>query len=79
MHESSLWKLVLTVGLLLFFGGVGVAHVLRPDWFIKRSGVRKGGEMLSEWNRLQFQMVGAILAAGAGYGLYTLLTGYLSR
>jgi hypothetical protein len=78
MH-NSVWKLVLLVGLLLFFAGIGVAHVLNPDWFIRRSGVRKGGEMLTDWNRLQFQGVGVIFAAAALYGIYMLLSDYFSH
>lgn len=58
--------------LLLAFAGVGVAHIFNPDWFIKRSSVRKGGEMLSEYNRAGFQIVGAVLAGGALYVLYSL-------
>ena len=27
--------------LLVAFAGIGVAHILKPDWFIKRSGVRR--------------------------------------
>jgi hypothetical protein len=79
MHENSPWKLILLVGLLLFFAAIGVAHAVKPDWFIRRSGVRRGGEVLSEWNRLQFQIVGAIFAAAAGHVLYTLLADYFSH
>jgi len=66
----ELLKVVALVALLLAFFGVGIAHVIKPDWFIKRSGVRKGGELLSDWNRVQFQIVGAIFAAFAAYLLY---------
>lgn len=38
------WKLALVVPLLLLFFCVGVAHVINPDLFIKRSGIRRGGE-----------------------------------
>jgi hypothetical protein len=79
MQERSPWKLILVVSVLLFVVAIGIAHVVKPDWFIRRSGVRKGGEMLSEGNRFQFQIVGAIFAAAAGYGLYTLLAAYLSH
>jgi hypothetical protein len=67
------------VVILLLVGSVGVGHILRPDWFIKRSGVRKGGEMLTEWNRLQFQIVGAGIAGFALYVLYRVLSGYFSH
>jgi hypothetical protein len=64
---------MLAAVVLVFFGVIGVAHVVYPDWFIKRSGVRKGGEMLTEWNRLGFQIAGAIFAGFAVYLLYHLL------
>jgi hypothetical protein len=79
MDQNRLLKLTLAVSILLVFAAIGVVHVVRPDWFIKRSGVRKGGEMLTEWNRLQFQIIGAIFAAFAGYGLYTVLSDYFSH
>ena len=74
MRQNSLLNLVLLAGLLLLFALIGVAHVLKPDWFIKRSGARKGGALLTEWNRLQFQIAGAIFAIAAAYGLYSLLS-----
>jgi len=73
MYPNSLWKLALVAAVLVSFAAIGVAHVINPDWFIKRSGVRKGGEMLTEWNRLGFQIAGAIFAGFAIYGLYVLL------
>jgi cyanate permease len=79
MQQNSLWKLVLLIGVLLIFAAIGVAHILKPDWFLKRSGVRKGGAMLTEWTRLQFQIVGAIFAAFAVFLLYILLSDYFSH
>ena len=69
---DSQWKTAAAVALLLIFLGVGLAHVIKPDWFIKRSGVRKGGELLTDWNRLGFQVAGAIFAGLAAYILYAL-------
>jgi hypothetical protein len=51
---------------------MGIAHVINPDRFIKRSAVRNGGEMLTEFNRLGFQFVGVLVAAFAGFVLYML-------
>jgi hypothetical protein len=79
LRQESLLKFVLLVTLLLIFVAIGVAHILKPDWFIKRSGVRKGGAMLTEWTRLQFQIVGAIFAAFAVFLLYILLSDYFSH
>jgi hypothetical protein len=76
MQQNSLWKIVLLIGLLLIFVAIGVAHILKPDWFLKRSGVRRGGAMLTEWNRLQYQIVGAIFAAFAAFLLYIVMSDY---
>jgi hypothetical protein len=62
----------LLVLLLIFFAGIGVAQFLKPGWFVKRSGIRKGGDMLTEYNRAGFQIAGALFAAGALYMLYSL-------
>ena len=64
---------VLVLLALLAFAGLGIAHIFWPDWFVKRSSVRKGGSMLAEWNRMNFQLLGAALAAVAIYFLYSLL------
>ena len=73
MHQNILWKEVLGATFLILFAAVGVAHVINPDWFTKHSGIRKGGGMLTEWNRLQFQVVGGLFAGLAIYGLYLFL------
>jgi hypothetical protein len=79
MHQNSPWRLVLAIAILLPFAAIGIAHVAKPDSFIKRSGLRKGGEMLSDSNRLQTQIAGAIFAAFAGYVGYSLLSDYFSH
>ncbi len=61
---------LVAVLLLVAFAGIGIAHIFKPDWFIKRSNVRRGGELLSEYNRAGFQIAGAIFAAIAIYILY---------
>jgi hypothetical protein len=70
MKQALLRTIV--VLMLLAFAGIGIAHIFRPDYFIKRSGVRRGGELLTEWNRLGFQIAGAIFAGFAIYLLYVL-------
>ncbi|MBZ5689154.1 MAG: hypothetical protein LAP86_29465 [Acidobacteriia bacterium] len=69
--KQTLLGLVLVL-VLVAFAGIGIAHIFKPDWFIKRSGVRRGGEMLSEYNRAGFQIAGAVFAAIAIYMLYSL-------
>jgi hypothetical protein len=55
---------------LLGFAGIGIAHILKPDRFLKRSRVRRGGGMLTEYNRAGFEVAGAVFAA-AIYMLYS--------
>lgn len=62
MKQALLGLLLVLV--FVAFAGIGVAHIFKPDWFMKRSGVRRGGEMLTEANRLSFQIAGAICAWG---------------
>jgi len=62
---------LVVVLMLVVFAGIGIAHIFIPDYFIKRSGIRRGGEMLTESNRAGFQIAGAIFAAVAIYLLYT--------
>jgi len=73
------WKLMVVVAFLVLFACVGIANVVNPDWFIERSGARKGGEMLTGWNRFSFRYGGAFLAGGAVYMLYFLLRNYLAN
>jgi hypothetical protein len=79
VQQNSVWKLMFLVVFLVLFAAIGIGHVVKPDWFIKRSGIRKGGEMLTEWHRLQFRIMGAVLAGFATYALYVLLRDYVSH
>ena len=65
---------VLIALFLVGFAGIGIAHVLNPDRFIARSGVRKGGELLTAWNRLGFRIAGATFTGVALYMLYRLIS-----
>ncbi len=71
----ALWRPLgglLFILVLIFFAGVGIAHVINPDWFIKRSGARKGGEVLEKWNRDGFRLFGVVFTALVMYLLYAL-------
>jgi hypothetical protein len=70
---ESTWKLMFGLAIAGCFLCIGIAHVIFPDRFIKRSGVRKGGEMLTDFNRMGFQLVGIVFAAFGGFMLYVLL------
>lgn len=79
LRAESAWKLVLLVVVLVLFACVGVAHVIDPDRFIKRSGAPRGGEMLTALNRFGFRAVGAVFAGFALYGLYVVLRDVLAK
>jgi hypothetical protein len=70
MKQALLSTIIILM--LLAFAAIGIAHIFKPDYFIKRSGVRRGGALLTEWNRLGFQIAGAIFAGFAIYLLYVL-------
>jgi hypothetical protein len=72
LHGESPWKLGLGLLFLLFFFGMGIAHIIYPDYFLERSAIRKSGEMLTEWNRIGIQIVGllvALFSAGIMYDI----------
>ena len=62
LNGDNPWKLGFGFLVLLFFLGMGVAHVLRPDYFLERSAIRKGGEMVTDFNRMGIQLVGLLVA-----------------
>ena len=66
-------KLTLGVAIAALFFCLGIAHVIFPDRFIKRSSIRKGGEMLTDFNRIGFQIAGIVIAAFGGFMLYVLV------
>jgi hypothetical protein len=62
---------------LTLFCGLGLAHVFRPGYFYRRSGIRKGGEMLTEFNLIGVQMVGLVVALFALGVIYDMMRGLL--
>jgi hypothetical protein len=77
MQPDNPWKIALLVVVLLFFAGMGIAHVINPDRFLRNSGFRRGGEMLEGWNRFGVRMFGVVCTAFAIYVLYDVLHGIL--
>ncbi|GGA55712.1 hypothetical protein GCM10011507_03750 [Edaphobacter acidisoli] len=77
--SNSGWKLILAVIALVCFFCLGIAYVINPDRFIRRSAVRKGGEMLRDWNQMGAQLVGLVVAGFAAYVLYVLLREAITR
>jgi hypothetical protein len=74
---TSIWTLILTVAILLAFAAIGIGCIIKPDWGIKHFGqsLRRGGELLTEWNRIGIQFVGFAFGGCAVYLLYVLLRG----
>lgn len=55
--------------ILLFFGAVGIDMVIHPRRHMN-AYLRRGGEMLREWNEMQVQSLGLLLTCGSGWALY---------
>ena len=53
--------------------------MLFPDYFIERSGLRRVGEMLTDWNRTGVRLVGLLATLFAGGILYDVLKDVLSK
>jgi len=75
MHHDSLGSLILVVLVCVLFAGIGVAALVNPDYFIRHSGMRKGGELLGDWNRLGMQVVGLVVIIIVIWALYSTLRG----
>jgi hypothetical protein len=69
MEPKSIWKLVVVIVVLVVFVWMGIANVIKP----RLGPSRRGGEMLTDFNRLQLRLVGGIFAGGAIYLLYVVL------
>jgi hypothetical protein len=63
-------RLAVVILILLFFAGLAIGHIVKPDYFIKRASVRNGGEMLKDLDRLGSQFFGLALLAGTLYVAY---------
>ncbi len=77
LHVENPWKLGLGFLVLALFFGLGLAHVLRPGYFYRRSGIRKGGEMLTEFNLIGGQLAGLVVALFALGVMYDMVQGLL--
>lgn len=66
-HGEDIWKLGLGVLALLGFMGIGVGHILYPDYFIERTAMRRGANCYPSgtaqeynswgWSSLRFHVV----------------------
>jgi H+/Cl- antiporter ClcA len=78
-NGENLWKLMLGVAIAASFVYMGIAQVIAPDRFIRRTSVRKGGELLTDFNRVGFQIVGIVVACFGSFILYILAKAILAR
>lgn len=77
--EESSWKHALGVAVVFFFFCLSVGNLIKPDYFLRRSGVRKGGEMLTVFNRMGFRFVGLIGAVFTGLLLFQLVGDFCAK
>ena len=72
---TSAWKLILLLTILVGFAVIGIGCVINPNWGIKHFGqsLRRGGDLLTEWNRLGIQFVGLTFSGSALYLMYVVL------
>ena len=77
--KESSWTHALAVVVVFFLFYVSIGHLIRPDYFLRRSGVRKGGEMLTDLNRLGFRFVGLIGAALSAFLLFELIGDFFAK
>lgn len=78
-YGEDTWKPLVGIVVLVFFFLFGVAHALYPDRFLRRSGIRKGGEMLTDFNRTGLRLAGMLFAGFSGYLLYVLIKDLLAN
>jgi hypothetical protein len=72
---ESTRKLLIGIAVCTVFVFVGINNVVRPNI----SNLRKGGEELTQWNRLQVQIVAAIFTGFALFFRYELRDLLVSR
>lgn len=71
---NSPWKMAAVTALLLIFIWIGLAHVINPDRFIKRSGKQP-----TDWRRSQYRVASAVFAGVAVYMLYEVIRKLISN
>ncbi len=79
MHEESLWRLAIGVLVLAGFAFIGIGCLVNPEWGIRHfgRGLRRGGELQTEWNQIGIALAGLVFAAGSVYILFEVLREYL--
>ena len=70
-HDNS-WRTITAVAVMLFLTGLGIVQVIKPNRFMN-SYLRRGGELLTDWNRMGVQIAGAILAGASLWIIWDLL------
>jgi len=73
---AAVAKIAVLIALLIAFATVGIGCLVNPDWGIKHFGsisLRTGGELRREWNRVGFQIVGAVMTAFVIYIVFHII------
>ena len=76
---ESTWRLVVALLALAAFFCLGIAHLIYPERFYKRSGLRKGGRMLTALNLDGIRLIGLILAVVTAGIMYDIVKPLLRR
>jgi hypothetical protein len=76
MDHEPWWRLVLAVGVVLWFTQIGVRMALRPERFALRVGRTwsRQGPVERTTNRDKVRVLGVVIAAGSLWVAYRLLT-----
>ena len=79
LQPDNPWKLAIGILVLVIFAFVGIAGLINPDWFIRQSGLRQGGEMLTGQNRFGCRMSAAAFTGFAVYVLYVIVRDLITK
>ena len=75
---AELAKVGALVAALVALAIAGIGCLVSPDWGIKYFGsirLRTGGDLRREWNRVQVQLVGAVITAFVLYLVFHIIHG----
>jgi hypothetical protein len=50
----------LMILMLIYWAGIGIAHLIDPDYFVRRFLIRKGGATVTAHSRAGFRLIGLV-------------------
>ena len=77
--SQSPWTHTVATLLSCSFSVLSIRHLFRPDYFLRRSGMRKGEAMLTHVHRMGFRFVGLGGAALTGFLLFELIGHFFAK